>query len=131
MRLLRPIVVVALSLLAACNDGPTIPAGAITGVFGGRHLEMISTGRSVRLNFICFSSSVRSSIVPDDDGRFDLPEMSIAGSSPATVALSGHISGDRIDATVRTTGQFGTLIQDYTLMRDQQADYSGIACAVS
>ena len=132
MRLLRPILAVAaLSLFAACDDGPTTPAGAVTGLYGGRRLELISTGRSVRLQFVCAFALVRSSIVPDSDGRFALPETPLGGNSASTVALSGRISGDRIDATVRILGQFGTWLEDYTLTRDQQGDYSGTACPVS
>ena len=128
-------VAVAVTMFAGCSDEPTAPEGALVGTFGGRLIRVTSERDYVRIDLVCgFTAVVADAhMIPDSAGRFTLPEARGLWSYAAatTVQLSGVVSGDRIDATIRFVTGSTERIQTYTLIRGERADFSGIACALA
>jgi len=134
MRLSRSNAVVAAVLLAsllACGDGLTAPAGAVLGTFGGPLLGVKADRRFVLIQLPCAAAIVEANITPDADGRFLLPEAQILGdrARSVTVELTGQVSGDRMEAVIRTRSPYATNVATYTIARAQPADFSRVNCA--
>ena len=117
--------------LAGCSDGTTAPKSAVFDTFGAPLMQMTATRHYVRIQLPCTSLFIEDAyVVPDADGQFALPETPVLGDRAygAKVSVSGRLSGDRIDATVRVTSPSNTFVSEHVLVRGQRADFSGIAC---
>ena len=122
------------ALLVACDDGATAPEAAVFGTFGGDRLQMTATREFLHIQTPCFPLVIEDVfIAPDVQGHFTIAETLVPsyGRSAFTVALSGRVDGNRIDATVRITSPTGATTTEHSLMRGERGDFSDIACLAS
>ena len=120
------------SLLLACADPFTPPAGTLTGTFGGPQFALNFGTRIVQASQICSGAYFKGPIVPDANGDFVLPSTPMLGGySSFQLEVRGRIVGDQIVATVITTTPGLSSTEQKTLTRGSQGDFSGFACALS
>jgi len=132
MTLHRPSFVALISLLLACAEPFSPPAGTLTGTFGGPQFELNFATRIVQASQVCSGAYFKGPIVPDANGDFVLPSTPMLGGySSFQLEVRGRIVGDQIVATVITTTPGGSSTEQKTLTRGSQGDFSGFACALS
>lgn len=133
MTLSRPSLVALTSLLLACSDPFTPPAGTLTGTFGGPLFELGFGSRIVQASTICSGAFFKGPVVPDANGDFVLPSTAMLGDfySSTLLEIRGRIVRDQIMATVVLTGPTGTFTEQRMLTRGSKGDFSGYACAMS
>ena len=133
MTLSRPSLVALTSLLLACSDRFTPPAGTLTGTFGGPNMELNFGSRIVQASRICSGAIFKGPVVPDANGDFVLPSTSMLGDFYSSIQLEirGRLVGSQIMASVVMTGPAGTSTEQRTLTRGIKGDFSGYACAMS
>ena len=131
MILNRPSLVVLTSLLLACAEPFSPPAGTLTGSFGGPQFELSFAARIVQASQLCSGAYFKGPIVPDASGDFVLPPTPILGVASFQLEVRGRVVGDQIVATVITTTAGVSSTEQKTLTRGSKGDFSGFACAVS
>nr|MBA3241547.1 hypothetical protein [Acidobacteriota bacterium] len=99
------------------------------GSWGGEHIGLQVTERGATVEYDCAHGKIGRRIVPDRNGRFDVPGTHTEESGgpvrqdaqPHTYAVryTGRVRGGRMSLTV-TRGGTGKVIGTYTLMRGQE-----------
>ena len=131
MILNRPSLVVLTSLLLACAEPFSPPAGTLTGSFGGPQFELNFAARIVQASQLCSGAYFKGPIVPDANGDFVLPRTPVLGVASFQLEVRGRVVGDQIVATVIATTAGGSSTEQKTLTRGSKGDFSGWASAVT
>jgi hypothetical protein len=128
----RSSLVALTSLLLACSDPFTPPAGTLTGTFGGPQLELNFGTRIVQASLGCSGTYFRGPILPDANGDFMLQSTPLLGDqySSVQIEIRGRVLGDQIVATLITTTRGGSSTEQKTLTRGSKGDFAS-ACALS
>jgi hypothetical protein len=112
--------VVALAAAAAalgpCDPtDPLRPLKDVTGTWGGENAALIADDTSAHVHIGCTYGNISQQIVPDADGRFDVPGLQNITAHPVDLGVmhparfTGRISGFQMSLTVTLTDTAVTL----------------------
>jgi len=108
--------VAAAAVLGPCEPtDPLISPGTAKGTWGGENAGLIADDTSAHVHIGCTYGSVHQQIVPDADGRFDVPGEQNITAHPVDLGVlhparfSGRITGGRMTLTVTLTDTTVTL----------------------
>jgi hypothetical protein len=113
--------VVALAAAAAtlgpCDPTDPIrpPKGAVVGTWGGENAGLIADDTSAHVHIGCTYGNIHQQIIPDSEGRFDVPGQQNITAHPVDLGVlhparfSGRITGGRMSLTVTLTDTTVTL----------------------
>jgi hypothetical protein len=121
-----------LALGTACGGDAVAPQNLLVGRFGGRGVDLISTGGSVRVQWVCNFARFAQSLIPAPDGSFSLSPTLVPlgnGQGSAAVTLHGIVTANVIDFEAVWLGPLGTVTRfQYSARENQSADFSDLAC---
>jgi hypothetical protein len=129
-------ILIGLILMSGCGDSSTGPDEALIGRWGGGGIELIATERNVFVSAPCGAQLTgRGPIIPYQGQRFiislDLTRPQGSGpnsQSTGAYALSGVISGDKINAELTAITIGGTFTQAYQLTRNAPQGGGPLEC---
>jgi len=108
--------VAAAALLGPCDpSGSARPPKDIVGTWGGENAGLIADDTSAHVHIGCTYGNIKQAIVPDADGRFDVPGVQNITAHPVDLGVlhparfSGRIEGGRMSLTVTLTDTTVTL----------------------
>ena len=115
----KPLVaLIALAALGPCS-GPDVigPSGELKGTWGGENAALIADDTSAHVHIGCTYGNISQLIVPDAQGRFDLPGVQNITAHPVDLGVlhparfTGRIigGGRQLELTVRLTDTTVTL----------------------
>ena len=94
---------------------PTEVLDRLTGTWGGENAALIADDTSAHVHIGCTYGNVSQQIVPDDQGRFDVPGVQNITAHPVDLGVlhparfTGRIIGRQMELTVRLTDTTVTL----------------------
>ncbi len=128
----RLTVIVLLTIISACGGDALAPPNVLAGRFGGRAVELIATGTSVRVQWPCNHSRFAQPLIPMSDGAFSFsPTLVPLGNAQGTAAVSIHgiATSTTVDFEAVWLWPSGAVTTDhYSAGENQPADFSGFAC---
>lgn len=103
--------------LGPCNPSDPLrpPKGQVVGTWGGENAALIADDTSAHVHIGCTYGNIAQRIIPDDDGRFDVPGVQNITAHPVDLGVlhparfTGRIVGARMELTVRLTDTTVTL----------------------
>jgi len=102
--------VAAAAVLGPCESRPTgLEGGVVRGTWGGENAGLIADDTSAHVHIGCTYGSIHQQIVPDDQGRFDVPGEQNISAHPVDLGIlhparfSGRIAAGRMTLTVTLT----------------------------
>jgi hypothetical protein len=107
----------AAATLGPCDPTDPIrpPKGDISGTWGGENAALIADDTSAHVHLGCTYGNIHQQIIPDADGRFDVPGVQNITAHPVDLGIlhparfSGRITGGRMMLTVTLTDTTVTL----------------------
>ena len=114
-----------------CADPLTVPPNAVIGRFGGVRAELIAELTTVRFNLGCGEFRTQTPLVPDHQGRFVLAVQPSRYGGNNVLALRGVSDGTRISFEVIFIDAYSTFTSQFSVTRDEPADFSTVACALT
>lgn len=109
MILARPAValVLAAAVIGPCEPtSPLTPPKHVAGTWGGENAALIADDTSAHVHIGCTYGNISQQIVPDADGRFDVPGLQNITAHPVDLGVmhparfTGRISGFQMSLTV-------------------------------
>jgi len=118
--LTKAAVVLAAAAATLFTCDPMVPnqppkGGGVVGTWGGENAGLIADDSSAHVHIGCTYGSIHQQIVPDADGRFDVPGEHNITAHPVDLGVlhparfSGRITGGRMSLTVTLTDTTVTL----------------------
>jgi hypothetical protein len=108
--------VAAAAVLGPCNPmEPLRPPKDISGTWGGENAALIADDTSAHVHIGCTYGNIQQAIVPDADGRFDVPGVQNITAHPVDLGVlhparfTGRIVGSQMTLTVTLTDTTVTL----------------------
>ena len=102
--------VAAAAMLGPCETGPTgVVDGTVQGTWGGENAGLIADDTSAHVHIGCTYGNIPQRIVPDAEGRFDVPGRQNITAHPVDLGVlhparfSGRIQNARMTLTVTLT----------------------------
>src|SRR5437764_7404344 len=100
----------AIVLLRDCElAGPHPSPGKVTGTWGGQNAGLIADDTSAHVHIGCTYGNIAQQIVPDAEGRFDVPGKQNITAHPVDLGVlhparfSGRVLGGRMTLTAALT----------------------------
>ena len=104
------------ALLGPCDPTqPLVWPNDISGTWGGENAALIADDTSAHVHIGCTYGNIKQAIVPDEDGRFDVPGVQNITAHPVDLGVlhparfSGRIVGSQMTLTVTLTDTTVTL----------------------
>src|SRR6266513_5286194 len=107
--------VVAATLIGPCDLTGLKPAKDLAGMWGGENAALIADDSSAHIHIGCTYGDVHHRIIPDRDGRFDVPGEQNISSHPVDRGILhparfvGRVIGSSLTLTVTLTDTTVTL----------------------
>src|SRR5688572_14302869 len=110
MRTARSVALFAVAaLLGPCHTIEPLrpPEGQVVGTWGGENAGLIADDTSAHVHIGCTYGNIAQPIIPDDDGRFDVPGVQNITAHPVDLGVlhparfTGRVVGGRMELTVR------------------------------
>ena len=108
--------VAAAAMLGPCETGPTgIVDGTVQGTWGGLNAGLIADDTSAHIHIGCTYGQIHQALVPDAEGRFDVPGQQNITAHPVDLGVlhparfSGRIADGQMSLTVTLTDTTVTL----------------------
>jgi hypothetical protein len=108
--------VAAAAVLGPCDPtGIRPPKGSIAGTWGGQNAGLIADDTSAHVHIGCTYGNIPEQIIPDAEGRFDVPGKQNITAHPVDLGVlhparfSGRVVGGRMTLTVALTDTAVTL----------------------
>ncbi len=119
----------AFTIKTARSGEVILTEGLEAGMWGGEHVSLEVTANGAKVEYDCAHGTIGRRIVPDKNGRFDLPGTYVEESGgparehdqPRSYAAryTGRVKGARMSFTIRR-GDTQKVIGTYTLTRGQE-----------
>jgi hypothetical protein len=100
----------AAALLGPCDPtGVKPPAGSVAGTWGGVNAGLIADDTSAHVHIGCTYGNIHQEIVPDAQGRFDVPGQQNITAHPVDLGVlhparfTGRVQGGQMTLTVALT----------------------------
>jgi hypothetical protein len=127
---LFPLILFFAFTMTTARSGKVLSQAVLqAGTWGGEHISLEVTENGARVEYDCAHGTIGRRIIPDRQGRFDLPGTYVEESGgPArerdqpksyAVRYTGRVSGERMSFTLRR-GDTQKVIGTYKLVRGQE-----------
>jgi len=107
---------VSIAVLGPCDTtGVRPPKGSLAGTWGGENAGLIADDTSAHVHIGCTYGNIHQEIIPDAEGRFDVPGQHNITAHPVDLGVlhparfSGRVEGGRMTLTVALTDTAVTL----------------------